>query len=329
MSHSGLGEPAPASSVTYPVRPQRAARNPGSSRPALAPLDVAELSALRSLPLRARRLADAAGGGRHRSHRKGASVEFADYRDYQFGDDLRRIDWRLYGRSDRLQIRDAHEETPLRVQLLLDVSASMSYTSRPGLLTKLDLARAVLGAVALLVRRQRDACGIGLLAYDLVQYSPPSASPARVRAVWGALETPALATPTALAQALSRAAEVVPRACLFVLASDFYEDPAALESVVRRLRFDRHDVLALHIVDPAEEEFSFTEPARFEDAETGENLQLDPVAAARTYRAAFAAHQNALGEVFRGSGFDYLTLRTDASPLAALAAYLARRAGKA
>jgi uncharacterized protein (DUF58 family) len=298
------------------------------ARPALVPLDAADLAVLGSLPLRARRLADAVGVGRHRSRRKGASVEFADYRDYQQGDDLRRVDWRLYARSDRVQIRDAHEETPLRVLLLLDVSPSMSYASRPGLLTKIDLGRALLGSLALLVRRQRDACGLGLLADDLVHYLPPSSSPLRVRAVWGALDAPVTGTGTALARAIARTAEVVPRSCLIVIASDFYEDPAELEGVVRRLRFERHDVLALHLIDPMEEDFDFEDPAVFEDLETPAKLQLDPLAAAKAYRQAFAAHGRALGEVFRGSGFDYLRLRTDASPLAALAAYLARRSGK-
>ena len=316
----------PVLPTALPVPPSRFGH---LARPALAPLDMAELAGLESLPLRARRLADAVGAGRHRSRRKGASVEFADYRDYQPGDDLRRVDWRLYGRTDRVQIRDAHEETPLRVQLLLDVSSSMSYASRPGLLTKLDLARSVLGALALLVRGQRDACGAGLLSDDLLRYLPPSAAPGRLRAVWGALEAPALATPTSLAAALQRAVEVAPRACLFVIASDFYEEPAALEEVVRRLHFERHDALALHVIDPAEEDFDFTDPAEFQDAESLARLQMDPAAAARAYRAAFAAHRRALAETFAGRGFDYLELRTDRSPLAALAAYLARRARKA
>jgi len=267
--------------------------------------------------------------GLHRSRHHGSSVEFADYRDYQPGDDLRRVDWRLYGRTDRLHVRDAHEETPLRVVLLLDVSPSMAYASAPRGLTKIDFARALLGALALLVRRQRDACGLGLLADDLVHYLPPSASPARLRAVWGGLEKPTPGTGTALANALSRTAQAVPRACLFVIASDFYAEPAELEAVVRQLRFDRHDVLALHTIDPAEEDFAFGDPAEFEDSETGVTLQLDPMAAARAYRAAFAVHQTALAEVFRGCGFDYLPVRTDTPPLAALGAYLARRAGKA
>jgi uncharacterized protein (DUF58 family) len=307
--------------ATASVAPPRARSKP-------APLDMAELASLGSLPLRARRLAEAVGTGGHRSRRKGASVEFADYRDYQLGDDLRRIDWRLFGRTDRLHIREAHEETPLRVMLLLDVSQSMDYASQPKLLTKLDFARALLGALALLARRQRDACGIALLAADLVRFIPPSASPARLRSVWGALEAPGSGVTTALAHTLARAADAAPRSCLFVIASDFYEDPAALESVIRRLRFERHDVLALHITDPAEEDFNFTDAGEFLDSESDTKLALDPLVAARAYRAAFTAHRSQLTEIFRMSGFDHLPLRTDTSPLAALGAYLARRAGK-
>lgn len=316
------------SSVTYPIRQRPRRRGPSFGRPALAPLDFGELAALSSLPLRARRLADAAGAGHHRSRRKGSNVEFADYREYQFGDDLRRVDWRLYGRTDRLQLREAHEETPLRVQLLLDVSRSMSFASRPGLWTKLDVARAALGAIALLTRRQRDACGLGLLSDDLLHYAPPSRSPATWRAVWGLLEKPALGTPTALASCLGRMADIAPKGCLFVIASDFYEEAALLEQVMRRMSFDGHDVLALHVADPAELDFNFTDPAEFADLESEQILSLDPVAAARGYRDAFAAHRNALAEAFRGCGFDWVELRTDAAPMNGLAAYLARRAAR-
>ncbi len=289
---------------------------------------MSELAALDSLPLRARRLADAVGAGGHRSRRKGASVEFADYRDYQPGDDLRRVDWRLYGRTDRLHIRDAHEETPLRILLLLDVSPSMAYASRTGILTKLDYGRCVLGALALLARTQRDACGCGLLAHELIQYIPPSAAPSRLRSVWGMLERPTPGARTALAHALSQVADAAPRSCLIVVASDFYEDASALAAIVRRLRFERADVLALHIVDPAEQDFSFDDAAEFLDIESGQRLQLDPHAARRAYRAAFSAHCHGMEDIFRGSGFDYLTLRTDVAPVAALGEYLARRAGK-
>lgn len=295
----------------------------------LAPLDMAELSALTTLPLRARRLADAVGAGRHRSRRRGASVEFADYRDYHPGDDLRRVDWRLYARTDRVHIREAYEETPLRVLLLLDVSASMSYAGRPGLMTKLDYARTLLAAIALIARRQRDACGIGLLADEVGGYLAPSPSPGRLRSVWATLEAPALSRRTALASVLSQAADALRRSALIVIASDFYERPEEIEPIVRRLRFEGHDVLALHVADPQEVDFDFKDPSQFEDPESGVQIPLDPAVAAATYRKAFAAHRAQLHEMFLDRGFAYLALRTDAPPLAALGAYLARRAGKA
>ncbi len=296
--------------------------------PPVRPLDMAELSALGTLPLRARRLADALGAGGHTSRRKGASIEFADYRDYQMGDDLRRIDWRLYARTDRLHIRETHEETPLRVVLLLDVSPSMAYASRPGLLSKLDYARMLLGAVSLLARRQRDAVGGALLAGEVVKWLPPSAAPLRRQAVWSLLDTPPAGNGTALATALNQVLDLAPRRCLFVLASDFYEESPLLATAVRRLRYERHDLLALHIADPAEVDFNFTDPSQFFDIETGAQITLDPAAAARAYRENFAAHRDAVHDTLAAHGFDHLFLRTDTVPLDPLRTHLAARAGR-
>jgi uncharacterized protein (DUF58 family) len=290
---------------------------------------MAELAALTTLPLRARCLADAVGAGSHRSRRRGASVEFSNYRSYNVGDDLRRVDWRLLARTDRLQIRETHEEAPLRVMLLLDISSSMNYASRPGSLTKLDYARALLGAIALIARRQRDACGIGLLGEDLVAFHPPSTSPAQFQTNWATLETPTLARQTPLAAMLERTLNVVPRSCLFILASDFYEDPATLGGVLQRLRFEGHDALGLHVIDPAEADFPFTQSGEFVDPETGEQLPLDAAAVAPAYREAFAQHGRLLQDGFTERGLAFHPLRTDTAPLTGLGAYLARRAGVA
>ena len=303
-------------------------RRLGDKPPPGRPRDLAELSALGSLPLRARRLADALGAGGHQSRRKGASIEFADYRDYQLGDDLRRVDWRLYARTDRLHLRETHEETPLRVVLLLDVSPSMAYASRPGSLSKLDYARMLLGAMALLTRRQRDAVGAALVAANVVKWLPPSATPLRRQAVWGLLDTPVDGTGTALPAALDQLLDLAPRRCLFVLASDFYEEPARLSTVVRRLRHERHDLLSLQIADPAEADFNFSDPAEFFDLETGVRLSLDPAAAARAYREKFQAHRRAVHDLHVENGFDHLFLRTDTLPLDALRDHLAARAGR-
>ena len=311
-----------------PPGPPPLPRRIGYLPPPVQPLDMGELAALGTLPLRARRLADALGIGGHTSRRKGASIEFADYRDYQMGDDLRRVDWRLYARTDRLHLREAHEETPLRVVLLLDVSPSMAYASRKGSLSKLDYARALLGALALLVRRQRDACGAGLISDDLAKWLPPSRSPVRMQTVWGLLDTPPPGQTTALAHALHTVLEIAPRRCLFVIASDFYEDPAALTPVIQRLRHERHDLIALQIADPAEVDFTFEDPGVFFDIETGADLILDPAAQARAYREKFSAHRAAVTSACRDHGFEALALRTDEPPLDALRACLARRDGQ-
>lgn len=303
-------------------------RRIGYTPPPLAPLDVAGLAALGSLPLRARRLADALGTGGHTSRRKGASIEFADYRDYQPGDELRRVDWRLYARTDRLHIREAHEETPLRVVLLLDASPSMAYRGPGAPMSKLDYARMLLGALALVVRRQRDACGAGLLAEDLLRWLPPTRSPSRLQNVWALIDTPAEGAGTALADTLTQALEAAPRRCLFVLASDFYEDPERLAPVLGRLHYERHDFLALHVADPIEIDFPFDDPSVFVDLETGDDLLLDPAATAASYREKFAAHRRAVADLCAGHGFNALSLRTDEPPLDALRAYLALRAGQ-
>ncbi|HZZ56382.1 MAG TPA: DUF58 domain-containing protein [Opitutaceae bacterium] len=289
---------------------------------------MAELASLGSLPLRARCLADAVGPGRHRSRRRGASVEFADYRDYHAGDDLRRLDWRLLARTDRAHIRQSHDESPLRVLLLLDVSASMDYASDARLLSKLDYARALLGAVALIARRQRDACGVGLMGENLQDYLPAAQSAARWQSLWAKLESPPLARTASVARALDEALNVARGPTFFVAASDYYEEPAVLHPVLGRLRHEGHDLLALQVADPQEEDFLFSEAGHFEDAETGQRLALDPIAAAPAYRAAYAAHRAQLTEEFIASGFEHVRLRTDVPPLAGLGAYLARRAGR-
>lgn len=323
---TGAAPPIRHSTAGVLPSPPPLLRRLGYVPPPVRPLDVGELSALASLPLRARRLADALGSGGHKSRRKGSSIEFADYRDYQLGDELRRVDWRLYARTDRLHLRETHEETPLRVVLLLDVSPSMTYASRPGLLSKLDYARMLLGAVALLARRQRDSVGLGLLAADLARWQAPSAAPLRRQLLWSLLDSPPPGAATDLPAALHQALDLAPRRCLFVLASDFYDDAARLAPVIRRLRYERHDLLALRVADPAEVDFEFADPSLFFDLETGSQIALDPAAAAVAYRARFATHRAALEELFASHGLDHLFVRTDTLPVEQLRAHLATRA---
>lgn len=297
-----------------------------------APIDIEMMASLPSLPLRARYLVESFLTGRHRSPIKGTAPEFAEYRTYQVGDELRRIDWRLYGRSDRLCVKQFEDENQLRACLALDLSASLRYGSRAGLLTKLDAARTLLAAIALLARRQNDAVGLALLGdtaskadAGLIDFLRPGASHAHHHTLFSRLETPPRARSVPLGPALRRVASLLPGGGLVVVASDFYAEAAELESTLRLFRSQRLELIGLQVLDPMEIELCDDDAGRFVDLEDGSFLPLNTAAARKGYVERFAAFRSQLTEMFRDNGAELVLMRTDANPLPALAAYLARR----
>lgn len=294
----------------------------------MPPLDLALLHDLPSLELRARYVMDGFLTGLHRSPRKGSSVEFAEYRAYQLGDDLRRIDWRLFGRTDRLNVKQYEHETQLRVFLVLDSSASMAYTSRPeSWLRKIDFARTLLASLGLLALRQSDAFGLAVIGADLEDYLKPKASPSHWRTALGRMDAIQTGGHTGLAKGLTTLAELLPRRSLVVIASDFYEDPVALKAALRRLRFDRQEIVAFHTLDPVEIDLNEDWNGTFVDAETGQKLILDAAAVRRGYLDRFQRFLAETQTSFLDQAGDYSLLRTDASPMAALGTYLGHREG--
>jgi len=292
----------------------------------VTPLDMGLLHDLPSLELRARYLMNGFLTGLHRSPLKGFSVEFAEYRDYQLGDDLRRVDWRLYGRTDRLHVKQFEHETQLRVFLVLDTSASMAYASKPGVwLPKIDFARTLLAALGLLALRQSDAFGLALIGTDLDDYMKPKASQAHWRSALGRLDSMQTGGHTGLAKGLTTLAEVLPSRSLVIIASDFYEDSTALNAALRRLRFDRQEVMALQILDPVEIDLGEEWNGTFLDSETGQKLILDTDAVRPGYQKRMQAFLEQTATSFLDHGGDHSVLRTDIGPMSALGNYLARR----
>jgi uncharacterized protein (DUF58 family) len=301
--------------------------------PPVAPIDRDLVASLPTLPLRARYLVESFLTGRHRSPLRGTAPEFAEYRTYQMGDELRRIDWRLYGRSDRLCVKQYEDENQLRACLALDLSASLRYSSRPGLMTKLDLARTVLAAIAVLARRQHDAAGLALLGdtespadAGLMDFLRPSASIAHQHTLFSRLEDPPMARSLALGPALNRVAALLPHGGLVVVASDFYGDLRELGSALRLFRSQRLELIGVQVLDPMEVEFATDVAGRFVDLETGADHPINAAAVRTGYLKRFGEFQRDLLELFREQGADLVTLRTDDNPLPALAAYLGRRA---
>jgi uncharacterized protein (DUF58 family) len=290
-----------------------------------APLDLRLLADLPSLALRSRCLVDGFLTGRHRSPRKGSSVEFAEYRDYQRGDDLRRVDWRLFARSDRLHVRQYENEAQLRVFTVLDVSASMDFSSRRTAMNKLDFARLTLAGIAALAQRQGDAFGLGIAGAGLVDFLRARTTSAHWQTFVGRLENFSPQPQTALAQTLEALAEIIPRRSLVVIASDFYEEPPALEAALSRLRYDGHDLIGLQVLDPLEVELDLDHTGIWVDAETGARQYLEAPSVREGYLERFGQFCAGLAAQFRDAGGDFEQLRTDQPPVAALASYVSAR----
>ena len=322
--------PTPPKSVPFPPLPKRVAtphsafRTPHSPRP-LPPLDMALLAELPDLALQARYMVEGFLSGQHRSPQKGSSVEFAEYRAYQPGDDLRRVDWRLYGRTDRLHVKQYEEETQLRVFVVLDTSASMDFRSPATKLRKIEFARIILAALGLLAQRQRDAVGLALAGGELTDFMRARSSQAHWRGFIARLEAVVPAGVTSLADSLESLAELVPPRSLVVIASDFYEDSDRLAAALRRLRYDHHDLIGLHVLDPVEIDFDTDDHGTFVDAETGMRLKLDAPAVRKGYLERFGNFCRELDDLFRTLGGESVRLRTDQSSMNVLAEYLAHR----
>ncbi len=239
-------------------------------------LDPSALAALGHLELVARWVVDGFLTGLHRSPRKGFSVEFAEHRPYQPGDDLRYLDWRIAARADRWVVKQFEEETNTRAMLVLDVSASMRWTGEAARLTKLAYAEHLLGALALLLLRQRDAVGLVRADDSLRSVVMPSTRTGQWFRLAAALAQPGGGTGTDLVPALSQAAHLVRRPGFVVLVSDLLVEPAPVIEQLRTIRARGHEVLVLHVLDPVERDFPEGAEAVFTDPESGASIAATP-----------------------------------------------------
>jgi uncharacterized protein (DUF58 family) len=274
-------------------------------------LDPAVLAALGHLELVSRWVVDGFVTGLHRSPRKGFSVEFAEHRPYMPGDDLRYLDWRIAGRADRWVVKQFEEETNARAMLVLDVSASMQWTGHPARLAKLAYAERLASAVALLLLRQRDA--VGLIRFDTTMRNvvPPRSQRTQWRRLVAAFAEPGGGAGSDVAGALLQAGRLVRRPGFVVLLSDLLADPEPVADATRTLRARGHEVLVLHVMDPAERDFPESGEARYRDPETRLEVPASPADVRATYQAtvqeALAEWRAALGR----AGARYAVAMTD------------------
>jgi uncharacterized protein (DUF58 family) len=274
-------------------------------------LDPATIAALGRIEVTARWIVDGFLSGLHRSPRKGFSVEFAEHRPYQAGDEPRHVDWKLAARADRWAVKQYEEETNLRATIVLDVSRSMAWSGAPVRLTKLAYAERLAAAIALLFLRQRDA--VGLVRFDdMVRSSvPPRVRTGQWVRLVAALEEPGAGRASHAAQALEAAGRLIARRGMVVLISDLLMDADDVVSTVRGLRHKGQQVVVLHILDPAELDLPTSNEALFVDPESGAEVAATVADVRAAYRATV---RDALAEWRRALtsyGASYETVITD------------------
>jgi len=308
------------------IRPQSERRLPGAVTPEL-------IARLAGLDVQARTIVEGFVSGLHRSPHHGFSVEFAEHREYLPGDDLRYVDWKVYGKSDRIYLKQYEEETNFACHLLLDVSDSMRYRApalpeRPAaVLSKLQYAVSLAAAIGYLVTRQQDAVGLMTFSESIEGHLAPSSRGSHLGELFRRLEatgpgrvlsfdeTPGGESETEadgiIERVLVEASQRMRRRGLVIVLSDLFDDPASLLRGFKRLKHGRHDVRVLQVIDRAEEQFPFDDPTHFRGLEHSGERRIEPRALQQAYCEEFTRFLKSVQAGVRGMGMQIVTVRTD------------------
>ena len=269
------------------------------------------IAQIADLTLRSRRLAEGAISGQHRSPFHGFNIEFAAYREYTPGDDLRRLDWRVFARSDRHYIKQYEEESNVRVTFVLDASASMNYRGARATLNKFDYASTLVVSLAMLLSRQQDPVGLVLFDEEAGRILPPSATQAQVTVMSEVLKACTPARKTELGGLLRSLTDRIRRRGFLVIVSDLFTDLETVYDGLDRLRFLGHEVLVLQVLDRDELDLPFEGPTIFKDIEGDEQIFAEPGAFRRSYQGAMREFLDDLRRECGGRGYDHVCLCTD------------------
>lgn len=299
------------------------------------------LARLGTFELRAKMIVEGVMSGMHRSPYKGFSVEFAQHRPYVKGDDIRHLDWKVYGRSDKLYLKQYEQETSLDLVLLVDCSGSMNFGSRlfeeasgvgrklspsgQSVWTKYDHATATAAAFAYMALRQGDRVGLGIYADSLIDAADRSSAQGTWRRIVGILSHHPVGRPSDFGHVIDQTLAKLNNRCLIAVISDFFEDPARLRTALARIRHRQHDVILCQTVDRREEAFDYADTAPFEGLEGEGKLRIDPRAIRSAYLDIFRTHIDKVEKTAKSFGFDYLRVNTHDWLGPSLAAFVARR----
>jgi uncharacterized protein (DUF58 family) len=289
-------------------------------------LDPLTLAKVRGLELQARLIVEGYLSGLHKSPYHGFSVEFAQHREYVPGDDIKHVDWKVYGRTDRFYLKQYEEETNLVCWLVLDISESMQYRSRS--VSKYDYACMTAAALGYLILHQQDSVGVVTFDDEIRHYLRPSSQPSHLKQLVRIMNLGAAREKTHLAPIFHDLAERIARRALVVILSDLFDDVPELLAGLKHLRHKRHEVVVFHVLDGAELDFPFQEATLFRGLEQFPELLTDPRNLRRGYLDEVAAYLLQLQRGCREQNIDYVQLRTDGNLAIGLSSYLANRAAR-
>lgn len=290
-------------------------------------IDPAVLDRLSNLELVARRVVEGVMAGQHRSPHKGSSIEFAQHRQYAPGDELRRLDWRVFARSDRLVVKEYVEETSLSLNLLLDASESMGFASLGW--SKLDYARWCAAILAHLVLSQRDTVGLVVFDEDWRAKVPPGNGAPQKLSIFKTLEQTEAKGPTAAGSAIGKLAPRLKQRGLTAVFSDFFEDVEVVMDGVKRLLHGGHEPILFQVLDPQELEFDFDHLVRFDGLEAMGQRKLDPRELREAYLEEIEAHNRELMRAAAALSVDLVPVRTDQPLDEVIRTYLSHRSARA
>jgi uncharacterized protein (DUF58 family) len=289
-------------------------------------LDPAVLAEISSLDLIAKTVVDGFIAGLHRSPDFGFSQEFAEYRAYTPGDDLRHVDWNVFARTEKMYLKRYRGETNTALMVLLDASASMGFGS--GAVRKFDYSKFLASALVYLAHLQRDSAGLIAFHDDVTNFIRPSARQGQLMRLLHGIDNAQLGKRTDFAKPFFELQQFLRRRGVTVLISDFFENPEKIVQTVAPLRFRGNEVILFHILDPKEVDPKLGEPALLVDMETDEAIEVTPDYARGEYREKIASHIESLRSKAQGAGLDYFLIRTDQALDQALREYFTIREGR-
>ncbi len=280
------------------------------------------MARLSRLDLKARLVVEGFLSGLHSSPRKGFSQEFCDHRQYMPGDELKGIDWKVYGRSDRFYVKEYQEETNLRAYILLDKSGSMGYGKK---ISKLEYAKYLAASIAYMLFKQKDSVGIATFDDRIREIVPPSARRTNFMTLLGVIEKASPAGETDLNQVLFHLAQKIRRRGLVIVLSDMLDDPGSVLRALKSFRYRKHEIIVFQILDEDEVDFPYSESAIFSDLENGSQMVVTPGLIRDRYRRRFKEFIDFYRHRLHASRIDHTVLYTNTDYDKALIAYLEKR----